>query len=197
MTRHLATCDGPGAATKKPQATAEVFHLLVDGGGPFWLYLFARADATLEHLDAFLRQIWLECCGHLSAFQVGGRTYSFAPDGDFGDKSMSATLRKVLSPKLKFTHEYDFGSTTELLLTVVGTRDLHIGKDKVLLAARNEKPIFPCHECKNPAEFICTECMYDRDPWLCKKCSKKHTCDEEMLLPFVNSPWTGVCAYTG
>jgi hypothetical protein len=34
----------------------------------YWLFLDIALNATLEDLDAFLRQIWLECCGHMSGF---------------------------------------------------------------------------------------------------------------------------------
>ena len=37
----------------------------------YWLYLDMPMSATLKTLDRFLRGIWLECCGHESAFFVG------------------------------------------------------------------------------------------------------------------------------
>jgi len=30
-----------------------------------------KDNAALSDLDSFLRDIWLECCGHLSAFEIG------------------------------------------------------------------------------------------------------------------------------
>lgn len=41
----------------------------------YWLHLEAPAASKLEDLDAFLRNIWLECCGHLSAFTIGSTRY--------------------------------------------------------------------------------------------------------------------------
>jgi hypothetical protein len=35
-----------------------------------------KARSTLEELDDFLRGEWLECCGHLSDFEIGGTTYT-------------------------------------------------------------------------------------------------------------------------
>ena len=43
---------------------------------PHWLELEVRCDVTLYELDAFLRSVWLECCGHLSNFRINGETYS-------------------------------------------------------------------------------------------------------------------------
>ena len=37
----------------------------------YWLYLDMPVSATLKTLDRFLRDIWLECCGHESAFLWG------------------------------------------------------------------------------------------------------------------------------
>src|SRR5262249_16834882 len=36
----------------------------------YWLYLAVPFKATLENLDNFLRNIWLECCSHLSQFII-------------------------------------------------------------------------------------------------------------------------------
>ena len=34
------------------------------------LYYYKKENATLECLDQFIRDIWVECCGHLSAFDI-------------------------------------------------------------------------------------------------------------------------------
>jgi hypothetical protein len=36
----------------------------------FWLYVHAPAKLRLETLDDFLRNLWLECCGHLSQVKL-------------------------------------------------------------------------------------------------------------------------------
>jgi len=204
MSRHLTAC-GPahsasaGRNAGPAAATTNAYLLLVDGGFPFWLHLFARADATLADVDSYLRNIWLECCGHMSAFSIEGTSYSVAPMDEFADRPMTVKLSKVLGPKMKFKHEYDFGSTTQLALTVVAERPIPKTKEKILLAARNEMPTIPCGVCKDsPATMICSDCGgYEAGGWLCDDCAKEHGCGEEMLLPFVNSPRTGVCGYTG
>src|SRR4030042_3194689 len=38
----------------------------------FWLDLEMAGSASLDKLDKYLRAIWLECCGHLSKFTIGG-----------------------------------------------------------------------------------------------------------------------------
>jgi hypothetical protein len=37
------------------------------GATPYFLSLWVDGDTKLETIDAFLRAIWLECCGHMSA----------------------------------------------------------------------------------------------------------------------------------
>ena len=37
----------------------------------YWLLFTVPLDATLSAVDKFLREIWCECCGHMSAFRMG------------------------------------------------------------------------------------------------------------------------------
>src|SRR5262245_11137783 len=163
MTRHLAKCLASPAPTTAPgkgrPRKGKLFHLLAQGKyNPwYWLHLEIPATATLRDLDDFLRDIWLECCGHLSAFHIGKGMYSVTgPMDDFPfdvpERDMNVRLGEVLRPGMKFTHEYDFGSTTDLDLKVVGEREGTIGsKGKVRLLARNEPPAIPCDKCGKPA----------------------------------------------
>ncbi len=83
MTRHLATCkERPARRSRK----AGSLHLIVEGRylPQYLLHLEAAAGATFSELDSLLRQTWLECCGHLSAFTVKGVRYTTEPYDDFG-----------------------------------------------------------------------------------------------------------------
>ncbi len=92
-------------------------------------------------------------------------------------------------------HEYDFGSTTECIVTFVTKIKREPQKKTVRLLARNIPPKFQCVECGAEAEFICTECMYESpNPFYCEACADKH---EDMMLPVTNSPRMGECAYCG
>jgi predicted RNA-binding Zn-ribbon protein involved in translation (DUF1610 family) len=68
------------------------------------------------------------------------------------------------------------------------------GQD-VHILARNEPPAIVCGECGKPAAKVCTECLDEGEDWVCDECAARH--DEDMLLPVVNSPRVGVCAYGG
>jgi len=204
MTKHLKSCkqkeqksetSSPGRSPRK----TEIFHLVIEGrySPDYWMHLEVPADAALEDLDSFLRRIWLECCGHMSAFTIEGITYSVAPMAEFDDESMGARLDDVLSPGMKFRYEYDFGSTTYLALKVVSQEQKQIKDKSITVLARNESPSIPCMSCGKIAAQVCTECLWSGEGWLCDECAAEHECGEDMLLPVVNSPRVGVCGYTG
>lgn len=167
-----------------------------------WLFIEIRDTATLKDLDSFLRDIWLECCGHLSAFEIGGIRYESMPVNDpfWGEpvKSMNCRLKTVLEKGMTINYEYDFGSTTELMITVVNNRTGRLGKEKLTILSRNNPHVYMCDECgKKPAVCICAECIYEGYGLLCEDCAKDHECGEEMLMDLCNSPRMGVCAYEG
>jgi hypothetical protein len=219
MTRHLQACPQRQTAIqaaneagekalkgKGRKAPRRAFHITVTGeyAGNYWMHLEMSAHSTLAQLDQFLRDTWLECCGHLSAFRIEGTSYDSYPDESlFGwgppSKSMKAALGLILRPGLEFTHEYDFGTTTELRLKVVDERPGYIiGKGLVYVMARNEAPDIKCDNChEKPARVICTNCSWEGTGWLCEDCARNHNCGPDMFLPVVNSPRVGECGYTG
>jgi hypothetical protein len=150
----------------------------------FWLYVDIPLTATLMQLDKFMRQIWLECCGHLSEFSKGG-----AFGGNVVGKARklgSLAVGEVLD------YVYDMGSSTELIITIVEKTTRPKQKNVVRLLARNEIPSTSCDHCGKPATLINS---WSFDEFLCDECPK--TEEEEAYLPIVNSPRAGVCGYTG
>jgi hypothetical protein len=197
MLRHLARCAYPEA-----RVVEGVVQIRVDvPSTPFWLDLDIRSAATMRHLDEFLRDIWLECCGHLSSFSVGPVRYVLpmvAAEFGFepGERSMTARVSAALSSVgTPFRYEYDYGYTTELRLKVIALRDAPRRRDAVRLLARNEAPAWIC-ECGAPASSVCSYCTLESDDaFVCDVHAQAHSCEEEAMLPIVNSPRMGVCAY--
>jgi len=167
------------------------------------MHLEVVASAKLQDLDGFLRGIWLECCGHLSAFTIEGKRYvsevaeNFLFDFGLEEQDMSVRIGDVLRTGISFDHEYDFGTTTELALRVVSERKGEPVNKPIQIMARNDPPLITCCVCGKIATKVCTQCIYDGEGWLCNKCARGHKCGEEMLLPVVNSPRVGMCGYTG
>jgi hypothetical protein len=209
MTRHLAVC--APAHDVAEAAPAEFVRLRVEAPGTplYWLDVEIDAGARLPVLDRFLRDVWLECCGHMSAFTIGGVRYevradrSFDPVGGPRSRSMNTRLDEAASPGSTFHYEYDFGSTTALRLKVASAREGRIGRRQVRLLARNEPATWPCAVCRTPATALCVFCLDERDDvFYCKEHAQAHVAemhdeDEAALLPVVNSPRMGVCGYTG
>ncbi len=208
MTRHLVSCEQriamQGERESRQQATKiKAFHLVVEGYRlpMYWMHLEVAVDTTLATLDRFLRETWLECCGHLSVFRIGGYNYYVDAEMDaFWDmrrKNMQVMLEEVLSPGQTCSYEYDFGSTTELIVKVLAEQEVDMKGKAIQVLARNTLPIIPCGGCGGPVTHICTQCIYKDKGYLCDTCARSHECGEEMLLPLVNSPRAGVCGYTG
>ena len=200
ITRHLKVCaPGHDLSGGRP---ASLFHLRIeDAYSPyFWLDLEMQTGGMLSDLDDFLREIWLECCGHLSAFDIGGVSYSVSSyAGPLDDnRSMDVELGDILAPGTRFGHTYDFGTSTELKLRVVSEREGRIGRDSLRVLSRNDAPVWGCDICDEPANQICTYCIYEKDnPFYCDAHAEEHGCEEEALLPVVNSPRMGMCGYEG
>ena len=196
MTRHRSKCGQAEAlAAAETKESAPALHLVVEGkwAKAYWMHLAVPAAAPLSKLDSFLRHFWLECCGHLSAFDIGGIRYAISPMED--ERGMRTPLGRVVDVGTNFLYEYDFGSTTTLSLKVVGFWGRATPKKDVELLARNDPPQVNCNRCETQsATLICTGC---EGIWLCQPCAEAHDCGEEYLLPVVNSPRAGVCAYSG
>jgi hypothetical protein len=190
ITRHLVKC------VPVQSGRRTLLHLVADQG-PYFIHIEAHDRATLGDLDEYLRQIWLECCGHLSSFRMGKASYEFGPSGEPADGHRDPPLIDVLRLKDPVAYDYDFGSTTSLTIRMVGFRTGSPDKSPVRLLARNEPPRAECQECGKPAIQICAECVYSGPGTLCARCGKTHECGEEMVMPFPNSPRAGVCGYSG
>jgi hypothetical protein len=205
MTRHLQACQARREALAQPLKgrrvrETQILQLRVEGRRlpEYWMNIEIPADATLAHLDQFLRDIWVECCGHLSAFTIEGVSYSSDPERDYDERSMRAKIGNVFAPGIVALYEYDFGSTTEILLRVVGEREGQYAGYKPQVLARNEPPEILCSKCSEPATWICTACAWeDSESWFCDRHAVEHACGAEAMLPVVNSPRVGVCAYAG
>jgi len=196
MTKHLASCKEKKNSNDQEKGGEEIF-LMKAKAGPFWVYFDANSSSTLKDVDGFLRDLWLECCGHLSLFKINNIRYAYDPMPEFGDESMDIQLKEVLNEGIKFSHEYDFGTTTYLELECISKRNGGKLKD-IEIIGKNNMPDLRC-VCGKSAKEICSECLWEKGlkAMLCEDCAKKHECDEEFLLPVVNSPRFGVCSYTG
>ena len=187
MTRHVATCAADHDASGAPETIVQL-RIDADGDPRYWLHLEARSSSPLRQLDSLLRRIWLECCGHMSAFRAGA-----------SELAMRTSVGSAFPRKgTAFSYEYDFGSTTALKGQVLGTRAGYLGRTPVRLLARNDALDWRCADCSRPAVIVCPFCIHDDDCLFCDAHAQEHPCaEEEVYLPVVNSPRMGVCGYVG
>jgi len=118
----------------------------------------------------------------MSHFTIDNKTYVAPEEGvmsEYGDRPMRSRLKDVLQQDMRFSYEYDFGSTTELVLEVLGYGVPKINGKTVRLLARNESMEFHCATCGNPATLVCVECQNDvrgpedeRNTFYCDTCPK-------------------------
>jgi hypothetical protein len=199
MARHLAKCPqrqermaGAAQTTRKPET---LYHLRAQDAwdGAFWLDLEVRGSATLKDIDAYLRAIWLECCGHLSQFSVGG----------WGGREIGKQRRvdAVFQGDVELTHIYDFGTSSETRIKAVGQRNgVPTSERPMALMARNLMPEATCIECDQPATHLCMECLIEDETQgtLCEKHARNHPHEDYgEPIELVNSPRLGMCGYTG
>lgn len=214
MTRHLKTCKAREQAiiqaNKKFGRNTTLYHLqilddtrwAVVDPSHFWLHLEIKSNATLDTLDQYLRAIWLECCGHLSGFEIGPVFYTKLFDDGMGwreERSMAVPVGKLFRPGMEIPYEYDFGTTSSLIIRVLDERKgKPIEEKPIVLMARNNPPDIRCAVCGEPAQWICTQCAWeeDKNAFFCDKHANQHE-HRNMLLPVVNSPRMGLCAYSG
>jgi hypothetical protein len=199
LTRHLRTCsqrqEAISAANQGPGQKQELYHLQVQDAwrGDYWLHLEMKGSAMLRDLDQYLRAIWLECCGHLSRFSIGG--WSGREIGK------NRRVEEVFEPGIELTHIYDFGTSSETLIKAVGVRKgKPLTRHPIALLARNDPPEAYCMECGRPATWLCLECMYELDEpgTLCDEHVKDHPHEDYgEPMPLVNSPRVGMCGYCG
>ncbi len=199
VSKHLSACPKRQGiideAERKKVGRETLYHLRVQDAwrNQFWLDLEMRGSGTLKDLDFYLRGIWLECCGHMSQFSVGGWQGQ--------EISMKRKVAEVLKPGIELTHIYDFGTSSETLIKAIGTRE---GKPTtsrpIALMVRNMMPEARCIECEQPAAWLCIECLTEEDVWgaLCDAHAEQHPHENYgEPIRLVNSPRLGMCGYDG
>ncbi len=159
----------------------------------YWLVVLARHDAQLGDLDQLIRDVWVECCEHLSSFRIGGATYD--SDAERFTNDMNVPLSHLIAPGSTFTCDYDFGSTTSLELKVIGETPVAPRDGPLCLIARNDPPIFPCDLCGGDAELALNDFDEDFPHYYCPECLSSIEYDPDCVDLIANSPRNGVCGY--
>ncbi|MDI6602763.1 MAG: hypothetical protein QME57_01405 [Patescibacteria group bacterium] len=185
--RHLDSCE-------KRKRNEKIKNLRLRVAAPcmpnFWLIVEVNEKAKLKDLDKLIRDVWVECCGHLSLF------------GNYGNEvAKRRIIMETLQPGDSIGYIYDFGSSTELIIEAVGYTNCELDDDKrIELVARNYLPPSNCQKCGVQATLVCVGCSGEREVLVCDECAEKYHNEENeeeehYLLPLANSPRSGICGY--
>lgn len=153
-----------------------------------WLIVEVNDEAKLKDLDKLIRDVWVECCGHLSQF------------GDYGNQvGKTRLIMDVLEPGDNVGYTYDFGTSTDLVIEALGY-NCHPLEKKVELVARNYQPASDCVKCGKQAELVCAYCADEEVAMVCGECGEEYHDEEDesgehYLMPLANSPRSGMCGY--
>ena len=163
----------------------------------YWMFLKMYGTATLEDLDAFLREEWLECCDHMSEFMINNGSYGRIDNNswEYECQDNRIEIDKVLSKGLVFSHTYDFGDATTLGITVIDEYfEDEQPKNKIEILIKNNKIDHRCKLCRKSADVLCTECYHIGMIYLCHDCEDKH--GGHATCAVANSPRIGTCCYS-
>lgn len=168
----------------------------------FWMYISIEKNAKLKDLDKFIRDVWVECCGHLSCFKIKDKIYGenrIADDiwNDYnGDLNMR--IKNLVQIKNIFEYEYDFGSTTYITIKVIDEFSDIKTKNNIEILARNNEPIVKCNDCGEKAKYEFEDGYEGISKCLCDECIKNYDQSEDNYIEEIecaNSPRFGICDY--
>ena len=165
----------------KTDKHAHYMILLIEGkyNPEYWIVIKAKADIPMKKIDKFIKDIWVECCGHMSSFSDG-----------HSKVGMTRKLDQVFEKGYKIDYIYDYGSSTDISLSLLEEVEDADDKD-IQIFLRNKAIDYQCSYCDNKAEAICPFCTDPDDGLLCGACIENHKCiqdeGEDILLPLVNS----------
>jgi len=191
MEAHVLSCDS--RLTEEDGEENYIIRIGAKDDPDYWLYIELKKDAAFYQLDNFIREQWVECCGHMSMFRVQGEEFYSRCDEMTGGRSMKTRIAKWLKAGMEFDYEYDFGTPTCLHLEVLGEVRLHRRAKKVRLSAQNIRPQYRCVKCGKAARWVyrpgaepIEQAVY------CDQCAQQGE-DAPFMLPLLNTPRAGVC----
>jgi hypothetical protein len=162
-----------------------LFRLFSHGvrGDVYFIYACVGLNCKFSDLDKFLKEVWCECCGHMSEFNLFENGV-----GPIGKIKKTEKISKYKTGD-RFEYQYDMGDTTTIYLEIL---DVLSGEDKtkeIEILKKNEQPKIICENCDNESKYYDQE----NDEFVCEECAEE--IEEERKLNVVNSPRTGVCGY--
>jgi len=168
------------------------------GANLYGLEVLVPHNATFKAIDKLLRKEWMECCGHMSVWELlvaeeKFRLTSFVHDKE-EDKLWDTPITQLLGNQTSAggVYEYDMGATTKADVEIAGVYALKKEvnkKDFYYLLAQNIQPSLRCRMCRKKAT------LFDNEEG--PQCNSCHTEGDIPSSGLYNSPRTGSCGYEG
>jgi hypothetical protein len=125
MTQHLKFCKQRLATIAMQEEQSQemkthLFHILAEGqyNPQYWLHFEVPASASLETLDRFLKDMWIDDLDHLSGFTINGTNYSNEyPDDFFSFSDEEEIEEKEISEEEKEAEMRAFVDKTVAIFT--------------------------------------------------------------------------------
>lgn len=148
----------------------------------YFIYARLGLNCKFKDLDKFLKEVWCECCEHMSEFNLFKNKV-----GLIGEIKKTEKFSKYKVGD-RFEYEYDMGNATTVYLEILDILSGNEENKEIEILKRNEQPKIICNNCDNESKY------YDKenDEFVCEKCAQV---EEECRFNVVNSPRTGVCGY--
>lgn len=140
ITRHIKACQAIQEAYLKGYYKYYTLKIKDVYKTDFFLYINVVSHLTLGELDQFLRDIWLECCNHLSGFRCDGYYYTLNESDGYGMPGKYIELNELVQVGTKLEYDYDYGSTTELEIEVIDELTGPRRESLIEIFARNKMP---------------------------------------------------------
>ncbi|MBN1167848.1 MAG: hypothetical protein JXA44_12070 [Methanospirillaceae archaeon] len=188
---HLPECI-PSANWPHHKESGYLIRIMDRDNRRFWLILLASPDATLADLDHLIRDVWVECCDHLSSFSIGICSFSSHRE----DEGMNIYIRDVLLPGEDGTYRYDYGSPTRLRISILSPTHYYPKDRQLVLLGQNTKAKHRCKICKADAAYAYKKRYDERTQYYCQKCLDLQLIDSDYCWYAGNSPRAGVCGCT-
>ena len=202
--RTTADCECSEHRMRGPKGLSYHLQMWDESDPDFWLHIDVGAGLTLETLDSFLRQTWMECCNHLSRFIINEKYYERTVSHHRRERSINVRLGDVLGSGdtttiRRFWYEYDFGSTSRVKITIVSSR--YSQWPGIRLLSHNTLSFYKCDICGSTATTV----RHQQDNNY-RDQGREMLCDpdkhppafpsaQEWAIP--NSPRWGMCGYSG
>jgi hypothetical protein len=166
------------------------------------LWVKVNDSVTLRDIDLFLKNHWVECCGHMTLMKIMDVEFTYNTERKYnGQNNGEFTMKTPLScinalDTYRLVYWYDMGSTTEIYIETVeklqpnesnmsATTKSYSQSTSIEIIHENSPYEYKCDSCGDPAVFI-----EEYEP-KCKSCIK----DMELALSICNSPRMGICGY--